>query len=412
MSSPTTQKKNRTVIDSFGQDYELTGKLGEGGQGIVCTTNFPNVLVKIARKSSPEKLNNWLNKIDRLMRAPLNGLPIARPLARIVKPQPGYVMELMDGLVQLSKLMQESIDALHEDIGLQKYINQGGIVRRLRILARLARTLAELHARGLAYGDLSPANLFVSRSIEHAEVWLIDSDNIDSQSQDSAHGVYTPDYGAPEILRRESGNNSLTDSWSFAILAYNLLIMAHPLKGDMVLEGEPELEESALRGELPWVDHPNDNRNQLTITGLPRHLVLNTSLTELFDRCFNKGLSNPVERPSLAEWAEAFEVAVTQILECENCKSSYLYNSNSKLNCPFCDHQNDAKNILLIKEYFYIPPSILLDEYKNVPEEVLRKNCWVKTGEWQVLSRNSLLGNESKGTLRIKFAFTKFFTLE
>lgn len=239
MSSPTTQKKNRTVIDSFGQDYELTGKLGEGGQGIVCTTNFPNVLVKIARKSSPEKLNNWLNKIDRLMRAPLNGLPIARPLARIVKPQPGYVMELMDGLVQLSKLMQESIDALHEDIGLQKYINQGGIVRRLRILARLARTLAELHARGLAYGDLSPANLFVSRSIEHAEVWLIDSDNIDSQSQDSAHGVYTPDYGAPEILRRESGNNSLTDSWSFAILAYNLLIMAHPLKGDMVLEGEP-----------------------------------------------------------------------------------------------------------------------------------------------------------------------------
>lgn len=32
----------------------------------------------------------------------------------------------------------------------------------------------------------------------------------------------------------------------------------------------------------------------------------------------------------------------------------------------------------------------MLDEYKNVPEEVLRKNCWVKTGEWQVLSRNTV----------------------
>ena len=50
MSTTTMEaaKKNRTVVDQHGQSYELTGSIGEGGQGIVCTTNYPNVLVKVS----------------------------------------------------------------------------------------------------------------------------------------------------------------------------------------------------------------------------------------------------------------------------------------------------------------------------------------------------------------------------
>ena len=48
-ATPEAPKKNRTVLDQHGQSYELTGRIGEGGQGIVCTTNYPNVLVKVAR---------------------------------------------------------------------------------------------------------------------------------------------------------------------------------------------------------------------------------------------------------------------------------------------------------------------------------------------------------------------------
>jgi len=392
MSASVTvpQKKNRTVTDSFGQTYELTGKLGEGGQGTVCTTNHPNVLVKVARKASKEKLINWVGKIERLMRSPLTGLPIAKPLARIVSPQPGYVMELMDGLVQLSVLMQESADALSEDSGLQVYIQNGGLLRRLRILARLSRVLAELHSRGLTYGDLSPTNVFVSKSLEYAEVWLIDSDNIDSQSRDSAQGVFTPDYGAPEILRGESGINTLTDSWSFAVLAYNLLIMAHPLKGDIVLEGEPEMEDAALRGALPWVDHPTDQSNELTLSGLPRTLVLNTAISELFERCFNLGLVDSAERPSLSEWAEGFEASVARILQCAECNSSYFYKSKSKLVCPFCDFVNNPNSMLLLQEYFYLPPELLREKVGDVPEDLILKNCWVRTGGWQVLTEATI----------------------
>lgn len=76
---------------------------------------------------------------------------------------------------------------------------------------------------------------------------MIDADNVASQSRDGQQGVFTPDYGAPEILKGESGINTLTDSWSFAVMAYRILTLVHPLKGGVVLEGEPEREEAALR---------------------------------------------------------------------------------------------------------------------------------------------------------------------
>lgn len=386
MSTTTAEapKKNRTVLDQHGQSYELTGRIGEGGQGIVCKTNYPNVLVKVARATTEEKKASWTNKIRALMRQPLEGLPIAHPLALITHPQPGYVMELMDGLVPMNELMQEATDALMSDAGLSGYVKTGGLLRRLRILARLARVLADLHGRGLAYGDLSPANVFVSQSLEYAEAWLIDADNVASQSRDGQQGVFTPDYGAPEILRGESGINTLTDSWSFAVLAYRVLTLIHPLKGDVVLEGEPEREEAALRGELPWVDHPVDRSNALSI-GLPREFTLNAPLRALFEQCFNAGLNNPGERPSLNEWADAFEAATGHCDQCESCGSTFFY--TSKHICPFCDHAQDANRTILLQEYRYMPPNLLREGLpEDVPESLIRKECWTRTGKAMVLS--------------------------
>lgn len=394
MSQAATEsrKKNRTVIDQHGQCYELTGRIGDGGQGVVCTTNYQNVLIKIGDpkpvrtlEEKQEKLEIWQGKIQRLMRQPLRDLPIAYPLAMIVKPQPGYVMELMDGLMSMSDLLQESIEAYMSDEGIAGYVRTGSVQRRLRILARLARILAELHGRGLAYGDLSPANVFVSQSLEYAEVWLIDADNISSQSRDSQQGVFTPDYGAPEILRGESGINTLTDSWSFAVLAYRFLTLAHPLKGDHVLEGEPEIEEAAaLRGELPWVDHSTDRSNALTL-GLPRDMVLNAPLRKIFEQCFNTGLHDPGHRPSLSEWADVFAEATGHCTQCASCNSTFFY--TKKLECPFCEHIQNKEAVLLLSEYRYMPLALLREGLSDdIPELLIQKECWSSTGKAMILS--------------------------
>jgi DNA-binding helix-hairpin-helix protein with protein kinase domain len=382
MTTESTPNKKRQVFDIHDHSYELIEPIGKGGQGVVWTTNFPNILVKIINKEVvEEKRNRWWRQIQHLMRQPLEGLAIAHPLTLITKPRAGYVMELMDGLEPLSKVMQKA-----NDEGVDGYLATGGLQRRLKVLAKLARTLSELHGRGLAYGDISPANIFISQSVEHSEVWLIDADNIDSLSRDVFYSVtgdqpeyknqvtYTPDYGAPEILRGESGINTLTDSWSFAVLAFSILTLAHPLKGDLVLDGEPEIEEAAMRGEFPWVDHPTDSSNTRSV-GLPSDMVLEKSLRGLFERCFNAGMNDAGDRPSLNEWAEVFEMATKHCVQCQSCESSFIYSSEHI--CPFCEKSQNQDQIILLHEYFYTPPEIIWEELSEENKELLQKGCAV-----------------------------------
>ena len=170
--------KKRTVWDTYKTAYQLTGKLGEGGQGMVCTTDYPNVLVKIFNDKDPVQRRDWVNRLNWVLSQELDGLRIARPQALIEQPVPGYVMELMDGLHPLQEMLEASHQALLDGDGLGGYVATGGLKRRLALLRELASTLAGLHARGLAFGDLSPANVFISKSVEHCQLWLIDCDNL------------------------------------------------------------------------------------------------------------------------------------------------------------------------------------------------------------------------------------------
>ncbi|MBS0602399.1 MAG: protein kinase [Proteobacteria bacterium] len=332
--------KRRTVYDQHGTAHILTGMLGEGGQGIVCTTERPNVLVKVQRQRlDPQALRERVRQINALLNLELDGLHIARPQALIERPVPGYVMELMDGLEPLQRMLEKSHLALIEGEGLDGYVATGGLGRRLALLRELARTLAGLHARGLAYGDLSPANVFVSQSVGHHQLWLIDCDNL-CVSERAGHGhVHTPGYGAPEVVRGESGVNSLSDAWAFAVIAFELLTHAHPFKGMQVEDGEPEEEDRALRGELPWVLHPEAGDNALAEPRLAGY-VLTPALLALFTACFDAGRDDPGTRPSPAAWADALDAAVAQTLTCTECASSFHWNEAQEVQCcPFCDHE-------------------------------------------------------------------------
>ena len=181
--------KKQRVQDEFGGIYELKSKLAEGGQGIVLSTDFQNLLVKVSRwPDGDPRTQAWRKQVEALQRMPVvdEGLPVVMPKARIVKPRAGYVMELVDGLIPLELLLKESIESFASGMGLQGFVSSGGLARRLRVLARLARVLAQLHGLGLAHGDISPKNVFVSTSHDQGEVWLIDCDNLTYAVRDSS----------------------------------------------------------------------------------------------------------------------------------------------------------------------------------------------------------------------------------
>lgn len=320
----------RQVVDDNGMRYVLGRQLGRGGQGAVFEVKGGRLAAKLIFDTSAPRRERLRNQLVQVRRLDIRELEVARPLEMLRGPSLGYVMELLTGMVPLKVLahMPRGEPSLT-----RWYIAGGGLRRRLRLLARGAEVLAQLHGKGLVYADPSPHNLFVSDDASAHEVRLIDADNLHYQSSPGAPGIHTPGYGAPELVLGRGGVNTLTDAHAFAIIAFQTLALVHPLMGDAVVEGEPEREEEALEGRLPWVDHPSDDSNRSS-AGIPRDIVLSPRLKELFAKCFLEGLADPRQRPGVSQWAERLYAAADATLTCRECGGTYYFAQEA---CPWCD---------------------------------------------------------------------------
>lgn len=384
--------REQKVFDDRGGEYTLGERLSKGGQGtIVRIKGNARQIVKLANaKANDPATVAWAQQLARIRYLPVQdmGLPVVMPLAYISKPRSGYVMELMEGLVPLESLMTDFDQAMREGRELQGFVQSGGLGRRLALLARLARVLASLHGLGIAHGDLSPRNVFVSSTHAHAQVWLIDVDNLCYAVRDSSLQIFTPDYGAPELLRGDLGVSTYTDIWSFAVIAFQLLTHLHPIKSGLLIDGDAELEADALKGTYPWIDHPDDDRNRAE-SGLDRAMVCTPELRRLFDQCFRQGLNEPAERPVMAEWAEAFEAASALQVRCDHreqcCGGTFYW--NSALQCPFCDQVAPDDHQVLLRHF-------VVAAKEDLPDNAKPADRLIASGWQQVL-------NVGRGELRL-----------
>lgn len=369
---------------------EMVEILGSGGQGTVFRAKQPGWVVKQLHAGDSSAVAAWQDRLEALLARGIEDLPIAMPEA--VTAADGsvfYAAQMLDDMRPLGAILAPHPRTADATTWLRA---TGGMARRMRLLARLAWVIAALHRRGLVYGDLSPNNVFVSSEIDHDEVWLIDADNIDTVG---AAGAFTSRYGAPELERGEARCSFATDVWALATMAFEMLALTHPMLGDGILDGEPELETSAYRGELPWVDDLDDDTNR-TARGLPRDVVLTSELRALAQATFGEGRDVPLLRPSAAEWASALEKAAGWHLVCENqaCGQSYLANHGA---CVFCDapmRSDWARIDLLLHRFDPSVPEGSNDALRV--SEVSGLGTWVLSGENTVSIPRSKLFDESR----------------
>lgn len=351
-----------TVVDEDGNVHHLLKQpLGRGGQGVVLRTRSPHIAVKLLGAvpepkpetdvRSAQKLWNQLTdakgmaldaddkkqtalrqRLEDVRMLPLPRLHLAQPLS-MLRDHVGYTMRLLTGMVPIRSL----IAAPGEPNLRGFYLSTGGVGRRLELLAKTAGLLARLHAVPLVYADVSPNNVFISEATDADEVWLIDLDNLDFLSA-SAPGIFTPSFGAPEVVTGRAGVSTLSDSYAFAVLAFWVLAQVHPFLGDYVEEGgwdddgDQDREQLAFRGELPWIEDTSDDSNR-TSTGIGRDLVLSKPVRELFQRTFEGGRKDRALRPSMNEWADVLRRAADRVVSCKSCGSSFDVTAGS---CRFC----------------------------------------------------------------------------
>ena len=347
------------VQDELSQHHKLTTIMGRGGQGVVFRTTDPDLVVKCILKDNQVVTNTiekeaYKKKLSKLSLYPINAeFNIAKPLF-LLKDQAGYVMQMMRDMQPIQSMLDYQIPKdtqgkiphwLSSELPIEisyplgYYAKTGGSKQRLAILMQTATELSKLHSVGLIYGDISPENVFFSVDRQFNHVWFIDADNIRFDSPKHGSIVYTPGYGAPELVTKQDGCRPQSDCYSFAILAFKILTMVDPFDGEVFDddsgwdEGDITVEDKAQQGLLPFIDDLIDDSNR-SKSGLPRALVLTPELKTLFAKTFTEGRINAWQRPMIHHWPQALAAAHDTMIACPDCNMSYYPVENQE--CPYC----------------------------------------------------------------------------
>lgn len=361
----------KPLVDEYGNVHQIADELARGGQGVVYRTKDADLAVKqpLDASGQPDKNANLRERFQRIRLLPMpRRIPVSLPLS-ILRDESGYVMRLLNDMKPFAvfdldgrskKKLEDEKQALPQwlakigdkDLALRllHYASTGSTRRRLRALAKCAAILARLHSAGLVYGDISPNNAFIGEG-DTPDVWLIDADNMRPELPSGGVSVYTPGYGAPEVVQGRDQSRPRTDCWAFAVMAFKLLVLCHPFIGNKVLQAEDDdggwdaepqasgdgapasMEEQAYAGHLPFVDDEDDDSNK-GVGGLPRTLVATEGLRRLFQETFGAGRELPHRRPAIAFWALELARAADQSLDCPACGMSHCADEHAQ--CPYC----------------------------------------------------------------------------
>lgn len=326
-----------SVKDENGKTYDLDESIGEGGQGCVFTVlGEESVVIKAIVDENndivqDEKTYKEFKKKIRKVMALGEFKNVALPYVMLEKPNCGYVMLFMSGMFPIAKIMlpyvfknkaskllyipndlSKSIDhviAKNQEEFIFSYHIFADLKKRLRCLINLAMILVDFELHNVVYCDLSPNNIFISKNHDDYEVWLIDLDNLSFQSEIKS-AIGTPKYMAPEVTKGNP-NTIYSDRYSFAIIAYQCLMLKNPFLGKLEEnysswdEDDNDFEQAISQGEVPWIWEKGDDSNRDEHSLNPQSF-LTEELYDLFENTLNKkGRNHPTSRPSMQNWLES-----------------------------------------------------------------------------------------------------------
>lgn len=312
-------------------DVELGDMIGSGAEGqIFAVKGSEDVCVKLLFDDDPV-LYDRIQALTRLQPARWRGdhgehHHVAWPLAWVEsqdrRPR-GYVMPRVQGsLLEVMFDARSRLDALAEPTWRTA----------LDVAARTARLFQMVHDVDIVLGDVSAANLMVTRS---GHISLIDCDTV--QFRDPGTGglwpatKLTPEY-APPNSRTDGGElSSSHDLFGLGILIARLLMEGqHPFEGVPARGADLTIDQNIARRNNR-ITHPEQ---LVPIAWAFDPAALPPAITALLIRCFGPGYDDPEARPSPAQWQGALDRAGYELQGCVT-SDRHLFHS-SLPSCVWC----------------------------------------------------------------------------
>lgn len=230
--------------------YEITGRLGEGGMGAVFRARQANLNREVALKILPGTLAAQPGYLARFERE-------ARAVAALEHPAivPIYDYGTENGITYLAIRL---LDGGTLENRLEHSKTLPALDETANLIERLASALEYAHSRGIVHRDIKPSNVLFDHS---GEPYLGDFGIAAVYANESAQTgtgqlVGTPNFIAPEVWSSQQVTPA-TDQYALAVMAFRLLTGRLPFEGTGVFDiglkhiNEPPPSASALRGELP-----------------------------------------------------------------------------------------------------------------------------------------------------------------
>ena len=298
LSRERTSETGQVVqTEISGQPCQVEKFLGGGGQGEVYQARWAGGSFALKWYFPQTATADQRETLQNLFKEPPPSDAFLWPLDMATAPGVpgfGYLMRLREPRFKgLLDLMNNRIDP------------------KFRVLATVGLALADnffkLHAKGLCYRDISFGNAFFDP--DSGEVAICDNDNVTTNRSPKVSVLGTPEFMAPEIVRREALPSRQTDLYSLSVLLFFIFHIHHPLKGKKVLSihcWDLPSQEKMFGTEPVFIFDPDDKSNEAVDKSFDRDGIREAGhnalvywpifpqfLRDTFTRAFTAGLKDP-----------------------------------------------------------------------------------------------------------------------
>lgn len=328
-------KKNQVLKLTDGQTVTVTGKLGEGGQGIVYRVRINGTKEERALKwyfvrkiKDPEGFRRNLEaNIKR--GSPSGSFVWPEKLTEWEGGSFGYTMKIIpDRYKGFSKYLRAKTQFSSCSAMVDAAIN-------------IVVAFKKLIGGGYSFQDVNDGSFLIDPN--NGDVLICDCDNVVPYGSNA--GIEgKARYKAPEIVRGETFPNKQTDRFSLAVILFLLLVGNHPLEG--VRTNVPCLTnkyDKKFFGREPiFIFDPKNNTNrpipELHENAIKLWPYYPEYIREAFERSFSqKSMLECQDRLLEQEWLSLLIQLKSSIIRCPNCGSELFLGAHGVTHCPDCN---------------------------------------------------------------------------